>query len=183
MEQGRNRLDGRDDTGQCVWPRAILLAMDHVFRGPQLRMLNNSESSGRMREGAVITQPGIRAPRRREAIVQRRYLALSVASMSCPMASLKSARNSSSDAPYISSRVRITKSTRPSTGRRYSRTASRILRLIRFRSTARRRPFAMIKPARGCAKGEGIARISRNLVRTRFPLLKTLVSSAFRVSR
>jgi hypothetical protein len=100
----------------------------------------------------------------------------------------KSDASSGKDAPYASGRMRITTSAVRWSGRSRVRDSSRRRRLIRFLATAVCRWRGTIRPTRvcrtvECARGEAIARTSRNLVRMRFPSRATRCSSAPRVIR
>ena len=100
----------------------------------------------------------------------------------------KSDANSGNDARYASGRMRITTSAVRWSGRSRVRESSRRRRLIRFLATALWRCRGTIRPTRvcrivECARGEAVARTSRNLVRMRFPSRATRCSSAPRVMR
>ena len=115
-------------------------------------------------------------------------IATSCQRLSWMMARSKSEARSGNDARYASGRMRITTSATRSRGRSRVRDSSRRRRLMRFLATAVCRWRGTMSPTRVCslterARGEAIARTSRNLVRMRFPSCATRCSSAPRVIR
>ena len=116
------------------------------------------------------------------------FIAAPCQRLSWTTARSKSDARSGNDARYASGRIRITTSASSSRGRSRMRESSRRRRLMRFLATAVWRCRGTIRPTRvcrvvECARGEAIARTSRNVVRMRFPSRAIRCSSAPRVIR
>jgi hypothetical protein len=84
--------------------------------------------------------------------------------------------------PYASGFARISKSTRPRSGRSEVRTSSRRRRLTRFLATTLCRCLGTTIPTLGCKNREADARASRRPVCIRFPVRLTASRSASLVS-